>query len=251
MSSLPFRSRSPSPCSARRRPRPPRRVILSGWVTQGPEVAAFEQEFAALRRRAARLRRVELHDGAAPGAARPSASAPATRSSPSATPSSPPPTRSATAAPRRSSSTSSRTTYNIDPALDRGGDHAADQGDPRASTRSACRATSRRIVEIGRRARHCRSSRTRPAPSAARSCWNGEWERIGRPHGDVACFSFHPRKVITTGDGGMLTTADPELRSQVPPAAPARHERARHASGTARDTGRSSRATRRSASTTA
>jgi dTDP-4-amino-4,6-dideoxygalactose transaminase len=37
------------------------------------------------------------------------------------------------------------------------------------------------------------------------------WERIGRPHGTVACFSFHPRKVITTGDGGMLTTADPEL----------------------------------------
>jgi perosamine synthetase len=34
----------------------------------------------------------------------------------------------------------------------------------------------------------------------------GEWQRIGRPHGDVACFSFHPRKVITTGDGGMLTT---------------------------------------------
>src|SRR5690349_16556165 len=24
-----------------------RRVILSGWVTQGPEVAAFEREFAA------------------------------------------------------------------------------------------------------------------------------------------------------------------------------------------------------------
>jgi dTDP-4-amino-4,6-dideoxygalactose transaminase len=29
---------------------------------------------------------------------------------------------------------------------------------------------------------------------------------VGRPHGDIACFSFHPRKVITTGDGGMLTT---------------------------------------------
>ena len=39
----------------------------------------------------------------------------------------------------------------------------------------------------------------------------GRWERIGRPHGTVACFSFHPRKVITTGDGGMLTTRDPEL----------------------------------------
>lgn len=37
------------------------------------------------------------------------------------------------------------------------------------------------------------------------------WERIGKPHGRVACFSFHPRKVITTGDGGMLTTNDAEL----------------------------------------
>ncbi|MBC7663017.1 MAG: DegT/DnrJ/EryC1/StrS family aminotransferase [Caulobacter sp.] len=36
--------------------------------------------------------------------------------------------------------------------------------------------------------------------------WNGEWEKIGKPHADVACFSFHPRKVVSTGDGGMLTT---------------------------------------------
>jgi perosamine synthetase len=34
--------------------------------------------------------------------------------------------------------------------------------------------------------------------------------RIGRPHGDLACFSFHPRKLLTTGDGGMITTANPE-----------------------------------------
>ena len=40
--------------------------------------------------------------------------------------------------------------------------------------------------------------------------WEGEWEKIGKPHGDIACFSFHPRKVITTGDGGMLTTSNPE-----------------------------------------
>jgi dTDP-4-amino-4,6-dideoxygalactose transaminase len=40
--------------------------------------------------------------------------------------------------------------------------------------------------------------------------WEGRWERIGRPHGAIACFSFHPRKIITTGDGGMLTTSDPE-----------------------------------------
>ena len=38
-----------------------------------------------------------------------------------------------------------------------------------------------------------------------------EWQHVGSPAGDVACFSFHPRKVVTTGDGGMLTTADPKL----------------------------------------
>lgn len=37
------------------------------------------------------------------------------------------------------------------------------------------------------------------------------WERIGKPHGDIACFSFHPRKILTTGDGGMITTNDTEF----------------------------------------
>lgn len=31
------------------------------------------------------------------------------------------------------------------------------------------------------------------------------WQAIGRPHGDLACFSFHPRKIITTGEGGAIT----------------------------------------------
>jgi perosamine synthetase len=39
---------------------------------------------------------------------------------------------------------------------------------------------------------------------------DGQWERIGKPRGQIACFSFHPRKVITTGEGGMLTTSDPD-----------------------------------------
>lgn len=30
-------------------------------------------------------------------------------------------------------------------------------------------------------------------------------------HGNVACFSFHPRKIITTGEGGMITTDDPDI----------------------------------------
>jgi len=40
------------------------------------------------------------------------------------------------------------------------------------------------------------------------------WEKIGKPHGDIACFSFHPRKILTTGDGGMLTTNNSELDTQ-------------------------------------
>ena len=34
------------------------------------------------------------------------------------------------------------------------------------------------------------------------------WGKVGKPHGKIACFSFHPRKIITTGDGGMITTND-------------------------------------------
>lgn len=33
--------------------------------------------------------------------------------------------------------------------------------------------------------------------------------------GDIACFSFHPRKVITTGEGGMCTTNDPDLAERL------------------------------------
>lgn len=37
---------------------------------------------------------------------------------------------------------------------------------------------------------------------------------VGR-FGDVGCFSFHPRKVITTGEGGMVTTNRGELAEAV------------------------------------
>jgi perosamine synthetase len=36
----------------------------------------------------------------------------------------------------------------------------------------------------------------------------------GRPvgsHGNIACFSFHPRKTLSTGEGGMITTDDAEI----------------------------------------
>ena len=42
----------------------------------------------------------------------------------------------------------------------------------------------------------------------------GKWEKIGMPHGDIACFSFHPRKIVATGDGGMITTKNPDYDSR-------------------------------------
>lgn len=41
------------------------------------------------------------------------------------------------------------------------------------------------------------------------------FEKIGRPHGDIACFSFHPRKVMTTGEGGMITCRNAETDAQL------------------------------------
>jgi dTDP-4-amino-4,6-dideoxygalactose transaminase len=39
-------------------------------------------------------------------------------------------------------------------------------------------------------------------------------ERIGRPHSLAAVFSFHPRKIITAGEGGMITTDDEALATR-------------------------------------
>jgi len=43
------------------------------------------------------------------------------------------------------------------------------------------------------------------AACAAGSSYKGK--KIGS-HSDLVCFSFHPRKVITTGDGGMIATSN-------------------------------------------
>ena len=43
--------------------------------------------------------------------------------------------------------------------------------------------------------------------------------RVGGRHvgsfGDIGCFSFHPRKSITTGEGGMVTTANDDVRRTI------------------------------------
>jgi len=45
------------------------------------------------------------------------------------------------------------------------------------------------------------------AACAVGSSYKGK--KIGS-HSELVCFSFHPRKVITTGDGGMITTSNEE-----------------------------------------
>jgi len=69
-------------------------------------------------------------------------------------------------------------------------------------------------LEVGRQ--HALPVVEDAACAAGSEIWRGaEWERLGRPHGALACFSFHPRKLLTTGDGGMITTADPEWDRQL------------------------------------
>ena len=41
------------------------------------------------------------------------------------------------------------------------------------------------------------------------------WGRPCGSLGQLGCFSFHPRKVITTGEGGMITTSDEGLAERI------------------------------------
>jgi len=50
------------------------------------------------------------------------------------------------------------------------------------------------------------------AACAAGSAYKGR--KIGS-HSELVCFSFHPRKVITTGDGGMITTSNEKYRDRL------------------------------------
>jgi dTDP-4-amino-4,6-dideoxygalactose transaminase len=50
------------------------------------------------------------------------------------------------------------------------------------------------------------------AACAAGSAYKGR--KIGS-HSRLVCFSFHPRKVLTTGDGGMITTSDAALAERL------------------------------------
>ena len=180
-----------------------RRVILSGWITQGPEVAAFEQEFAelvgaphacAVSNCTTALHLALLVVGVKPGdeVITVSHSYIATANS----------IRYCGATPVFVDIEPA--TFNMDPALI----EAAITERTRAilcvhQIGMPCELV--RIVEIGRR-HGIPVIEDAACAIGSDILWNGKWEKIGKPHADVACFSFHPRKVISTGDGGMLTT---------------------------------------------
>lgn len=68
------------------------------------------------------------------------------------------------------------------------------------------------LNEITEMARHYGLSIIEDAACAIGSAYNGKM--IGS-HGNMACFSFHPRKVITTGEGGAITTNDKTLAQKL------------------------------------
>jgi perosamine synthetase len=176
-----------------------RRAILSGWVTQGPEVAAFEAEFAesvgakhacAVSSCTTALHLALLAVGIRPGDEVITVSHSFIASANSV--------RYCGATPVFVDIQPD--TFNMDPLR-------IEEVITERTRAILCvhqigmPCDLKSVLEIAHR-------RKLPVVEDAR------WERIGKPHGDVACFSFHPRKLITTGDGGMLTTSNPEWDRQ-------------------------------------
>jgi dTDP-4-amino-4,6-dideoxygalactose transaminase len=189
-----------------------RRAILSGWVTQGPEVAAFEREFAtaigssyacAVSSCTTALHLALLACGVGPGdeVVTVSHSFIATANA----------IRYCGATPVFVDV--ELETFNVDPALIEG----------------AIGPKTRAILAVHQLGMPCDLTAILPIAEqhgvpliedAACAIGSdikvgGHWGRVGRPHGTIACFSFHPRKLLSTGDGGMLTTSNPEIDQQL------------------------------------
>ncbi|MBI5602440.1 MAG: DegT/DnrJ/EryC1/StrS family aminotransferase [Deltaproteobacteria bacterium] len=188
------------------------RVILSGWVTQGPEVAAFEQAFAsqvkaehacAVSSCTAALHLALLAVGVKPGdeIITVTHSFIATANS----------IRYCGAIPIFVDIQPG--TYNMDPSLI----EEAISSRTRAILcvhQMGMPCDLNKIINVARR-HSLLVIEDAACAIGSEILRKGKWERIGKPHGDIASFSFHPRKIITTGDGGMITTANPEWDKKV------------------------------------
>jgi len=179
------------------------RVILSGWITQGPEVAAFEKEFAAyvgaehaaaVSNCTTGLHLALLAAGVGPG-------------------------DEVITVSHSYIATANVVLYcgakpvfvDVDPAT-----HNMDPGLVEAAVTPLTKAILvvhqmglpcdlAPIVAIARR-HGLKVIEDAACAAGSEISWNGAWEKIGRVRGDAAVFSFHPRKIMSTGDGGMLTT---------------------------------------------
>lgn len=195
------------PCLDDREADAVRRVINTGWITQGPEVAAFEREFAACvgatHACAVSNCTTALHLALMAAGVRPGDEVITVSHSYIATANS---VRHCGAVPVFVDVDGA--TFNMDPAMV----EAAISPRTRAILcvhQIGMPCDMARLVDIA--ARH-KLPLIEDAACAIGSeiLWGGKWERIGKPHGDAACFSFHPRKVLSTGDGGMITTKHKE-----------------------------------------
>jgi dTDP-4-amino-4,6-dideoxygalactose transaminase len=188
-----------------------RRPIMSGWLTQGPEVAAFEREFAAytgaqhacaVSNCTTGLHLALLAVGVGPGDEVVTVSHSYIASANAV--------RYCGAAP---------VFVDIDPATS--------NMDP-ALVAAAIGPRTRAILCVHQMGMPCDLAgilaiadahglplvEDAACASGSEILWRGEWEKVGKAHGAIACFSFHPRKVITTGDGGMITTNSPDYDAQ-------------------------------------
>jgi len=179
------------------------RVILSGWVTQGPEVAAFETEFAAymgaehavaVSNCTTGLHLALLAAGVGPGdeVITVSHSYIATANT----------VRYCNAEPVFIDI--DPLTCNMDPDLI----EAAITPRTKAVLlvhQMGMPADLAAIVKVAR-AHNLFVIEDAACAAGSEILWDGEWEKVGRVRGDAAVFSFHPRKIMSTGDGGMITT---------------------------------------------
>jgi dTDP-4-amino-4,6-dideoxygalactose transaminase len=184
-----------------------REVIESGWLTQGPRVAEFERlvaEYVGARYAVAcsscttALHLALLALGVGPGdeVIAPSLSFIATANA----------VRYVGATPVFAEVDSR--TYNLDPA------DVERRVNPRTKAimvvhQMGLPADIDAFLEIGRR------NNLKIFEDAA--CALGSRYKDSRvgAHTEMTCFSFHPRKVICTGDGGMITTNNPEYAERL------------------------------------
>ena len=179
-----------------------RQVIESGWVTQGPKVEAFEAALAdpcgaeprrrGLARARPRCTSSLVVAGVGPGdeVVVPSMSFIATANS----------VVHAGATPVFAEVEPD--TFNLDLADVERRITPRHQGD-RARAPARAPGRHRGVSRRWRGATDCRSSRMPRAPSAVATT-----ARRSVAHGKLVAFSFHPRKLVTTGDGGMILTSD-------------------------------------------